>query len=192
MGLNSELVAGQTPLAPEELEGLSIPTITLKKELDEFEQRNIEKANRWKLRVRVTTKELLTEAFVRLVHKKMYGDVWRWAGQFRKTNKNIGLEWHHIPVELKKLLDDCAWWIEHELYTPDEIAIRFKHRLVSIHCFPNGNGRHSRLIADLLAEKVLGRPVFSWGNGDDRQLYIQGLKAADKGNIETLLAFARS
>ena len=192
MGLNYDLVVGQTPLDDEELEGLRIPTITLRKELDEFEQQNIEKANLWRLREHVTTKYLLTEPFVKLVHKKMYGDVWHWAGQFRKTNKNIGVSWQLIPVELKKLLDDCAWWIEHKTYPPDEIAVRFKHRLVSIHCFPNGNGRHSRLMADLLIDKIFKRSVFTWRNGSNRESYIKALKAADLNDIIPLLQFARS
>ncbi|HMJ67438.1 MAG TPA: mobile mystery protein B [Cyclobacteriaceae bacterium] len=192
MGLNSDLVVGQTPLDEEALNGLLIPTITLSKELDQFERLNIEKAIQWTLHGRLKKEDILTEAFVKRLHEKMYGDVWSWAGKFRKTNTNIGVNWHIIPIELRQLLDDCSWWVSHGTYPPDELAVRLKHRLVSIHCFPNGNGRHSRLMADLLAEKVLGRPVFSWGNGDNRQLYIQGVKAADLGNIETLLSFARS
>jgi Fic-DOC domain mobile mystery protein B len=190
MGLNSDLVVGQTPLDPDEMDGLIVPTITQRKELDEFEQKNIEKASQWTLRIKISTDELLTESFIKLVHKKMYGNVWKWAGQFRKTNKNIGVEWPYVPVELKKLLDDCSWWIRHKTYPADEIAIRFKHRLVSIHCFPNGNGRHSRMMADLLAEKIFARSIFTWQG--TRLDYIKAIKQADANDIVPLLKFARS
>jgi Fic-DOC domain mobile mystery protein B len=192
MGLNSDLVIGQTPLDDEALKGLRIPTITLRKELDEFESLNIEKAVKWTLHTKFKKEELLTEAFVKNLHHRMYGEVWSWAGKFRNTNLNIGVDWYKVPVELKTLLDDCSWWIDHKTFPPDEIAIRFKARLVLIHCFYNGNGRHSRLMADLLVEKVLGQPHFSWGKGENRQTYINGVKDADKGDIAQLLSFARS
>jgi len=192
MGLNSDLIIGQTPLDEEEIDGLLIRTISTRKDLDEFEQMNIEKAIQWTLSARIKKDELLTERFVKRLHQKMYGEVWKWAGNFRKSNKNIGVEWQHIPMELKKLLDDCSYWVSHKTYPPDEIAIRFKHRLVSIHCFPNGNGRHSRLMADILAGRMFRNPIFTWRNGNDRQLYIKALKKADVNDIVPLLEFARS
>jgi Fic-DOC domain mobile mystery protein B len=128
----------------------------------------------------------------------MYGNVWAWAGNYRKTDKNIGIDKWHIATALKVLLDDTIFWIENDTYSPDEIAIRFKHRLVSIHCFPNGNGRHSRLMADIIIDKIYKLPVFSWGAGnlvkqsDTRTKYLKALRDADKNNFEELLAFARS
>lgn len=136
----------------------------------------------------------------------MYGDVWAWAGEFRKTNKNIGVDKWQIPTELRYLLDDIRYWHENNTYPPDEIAVRFKHRLVSIHCFANGNGRHSRLIADIIIEKINKKPVFTWGSTNlpndgsvlsqskdkDRAAYLRAVKAADQGDFSLLLAFARS
>jgi Fic-DOC domain mobile mystery protein B len=191
---------GQTPLDEDEKDGLLLPSVTTRSELDEVEQRNIEEAIRWttERRRRFTVAEILKEEFVRALHQKMLGGVWEWAGAFRKMNKNIGVDKYQIPTELKALLDDCKFWIDHKTFSEDEIAIRFKHRIVSIHCFANGNGRHSRLIADVIIEKILGRAVFTWGSADliqsneFRSTYLQALREADNGNYGPLLKFARS
>lgn len=158
---------GQTPLDEDEKDGLLIPSITTRAELDEMEQRNIEEGIRWTIerRRRFTSQEILTEAFVRELHRRMLGEVWEWAGEFRKSNKNIGVDKYQIGTELRVLLDDCKYWIDHKTYSEEEIAIRFKHRIVSIHCFANGNGRHSRLMGDIIVEKIFGKDVFSWGGG---------------------------
>ena len=162
MGLDINYIEGQTPLDEEEKEGLLIPTIATRGELDEFEQQNIEQAIQWTLSKKFKAELVFSEVFIREVHKRMYGNVWTWAGDFRKTNKNIGVDKWQIPTDLKRLLDDAKYWHEHKSYPPDEIAIRFKHQLVSIHCFPNGNGRHSRLMADIIIEKIYNLPVFSY------------------------------
>lgn len=198
MGLDLNYDEGQTPLDEDEKEGLLIPTITTKRELDEFEQLNIEQAIQWSLIRNFKQKEILTEAFVKEVHKRMYNKVWAWSGEYRKSNKNLGIDKWRIATELRTLLDDIIYWIENETYSPDEIAVRFKHRIVSIHCFANGNGRHSRLMADIIIEKIFNRPIFSWGagkpvaNGNTRIDYIKAIKAADSGNYNLLLIFARS
>ncbi|MBP9881011.1 MAG: mobile mystery protein B, partial [Chitinophagales bacterium] len=141
MGLTPEYIDGQTPLDDDEQEGLLITTISTRGELDEFEQLNIEEAIIWSLRRSFKLEDVFTESFITTLHIKMYGNVWKWAGEFRKSNKNIGVDKFEISVELNKLLNDTIYWIENKVFEPDEIAIRFKHRLVSIHCFPNGNGR---------------------------------------------------
>lgn len=198
MGLNLKYIEGQTPLDEDEKEGLLIPTITTREELDEFEQKNIEEAILWILKKRLNKEIIFTEKFIRDLHKKMYGYVWKWAGDFRHTNKNIGIDYWKISTELKKLLDDALFWIEQETFSADELAIIFKHRLVSIHCFPNGNGRHSRLMADIIASKIFGLDVFSWGNDNlsnetnAREIYIKAVKLADKGDYSELIKFARS
>lgn len=147
MGLNLKYAEGQTPLSEEEKEGLKIKSITTQQELDEFEQLNIEKAVEWVIRTNLKADKIFAEKFIKDLHKKMYGDVWKWAGNFRKSNKNIGIKWAQIAIELKSLIDDTTYWLENKTYAPEEIAIRFKHRIVAIHCFPNGNGRHSRMMA---------------------------------------------
>jgi Fic-DOC domain mobile mystery protein B len=127
----------------------------------------------------------------------MYGNVWAWSGEFRKTNKNIGVDKWQIPTELRQLLDDVKYWYANNTYQPDEITIRFKHRLVSIHCFPNGNGRHSRLIADIIIEKIFKQSHYTWGAANlvqqdhQRTAYLNAIRAADKGDIRPLIDFAR-
>jgi Fic-DOC domain mobile mystery protein B len=198
MGLKLHYKEGQTPLNEEEKEGLKIKTITTQGELDEFEQLNIEKAIEWSIRKKIKAEDIFTEKFIKDLHKKMYGEVWKWAGSFRKTDKNIGIKWTGINIELKVLLDDAQYWLQNNTYPSDEIAIRFKHRIVAIHCFPNGNGRHSRMMADIIIESVFKTELFSWHKSnmvisdDVRKKYIEALKAADNGNIKSLIEFART
>ena len=197
MGLNLDYQEGQTPLNEDEKKGLLINTITTHGELDEHEQLNIEKAVEWTIQSRFKQNKILTEQFIKTLHKQMFGDVWAWAGEFRKSEKNIGVEWIKIGIELKYLLDDTIYWIENKTFLPDEIAIRFKHRLVNIHCFANGNGRHSRLMADIIIESVFEKDLFSWHHSnmvradETRKKYIDSIKDADNGNIDPLLDFAR-
>lgn len=185
---------GGTALTEEEREGLIPSYITLRSELNEAEQANILEAEEWAF---ARKRDLLEEKFLNNLHQRMYGNVWRWAGQYRTTGKNIGIDAYRIPTELRQLLDDCRYWIENGTYENDEIAARFHNRLVSIHCYPNGNGRHARLAADLLL-KSMGLERFSWGGknlvdvGETRKRYIAALQAADEHDIGPLLEFVRS
>jgi len=198
MGLNLIYNDGQTPLDEDEKEGLLIKSISTKGELNEFEQQNIEDAIQWSLTRKFKPDQILTETFIQALHKRMYGRVWRWAGEYRKTNKNIGVDRLEIAINLRSSIDDAKYWLEHNVYKPDEFAIRFKHRLVSIHCFPNGNGRHSRMIADIIIEKIHKLSVFSWGgtslseDTDIRAQYLKAIRKADKGDFDLLFKFARS
>lgn len=154
-----------TPLEPQEREGLLQSWITHRKDLNEAEQENIVEAAAWARRLRrLSLERLLSVDFMQAFHKRMFGDVWQWAGTFRTTERNIGIQAYRIAMELAALLDDVRFWIEHDTYPRDEIAIRFHHRLVAIHPFPNGNGRHARLAADLHVERI-GGELFSWGGG---------------------------
>lgn len=198
MGLDLEYLHGQTPLDEDEKEGLVIPTIATRQELDEFEQQNIEDALQWLLTKSFKLEAVLTEKFICNLHQRMYGNVWSWAGRYRKTDKNLGIDKWQIPIALKTLCDDSTFWVKNKIYSPEEIAIRLKHRIVSIHCFPNGNGRHSRLMADLIINKIFDLPMFSWGTGDlvhqsdTRSAYLKALKKADNGLIQPLIEFAKS
>ncbi|MGK0388075.1 MAG: Fic-DOC domain mobile mystery protein B [Maribacter sp.] len=197
MGLNLKYIDGQTLLAEEDKDGIKIKSITTQSELDEFEQLNIEKAVEWLLRVRLKPDRILTEKFMIDLHKKMFSDVWKWAGKFRKSDTNIGVKWTKIGIELKYLIDDAKYWIEHQTYSQEEIAIRFKHRIVSIHCFPNGNGRHSRMMADIIIEFIFTKEIFTWHESnmvdadEIRNSYIAALREADNGNIDPLIQFAK-
>lgn len=183
-----------TPLTPEEQRDLIPAHVAYRRELNEAEQENISRGQDWAFARR---RNLLTEKFVTDLHKQMLGDVWRWAGKFRRSERNLGIPFYGISVALRQLLDEAKAWIEYKSYPPDEIAVRFHHRLVHIHPFPNGNGRHARLMADLLVMS-LGGERFTWGSaelqavGDVRGRYIAALKAADNHDIGSLLVFARS
>jgi Fic-DOC domain mobile mystery protein B len=184
-----------TPLEPEEREGLLQTWITYRDDLNEAEQANIAAGTAWAHRQ--CRRDILTDTFTKLLHVRMFGDVWAWAGDYRRTERNIGIGPTRIPVELRMVFDDARYWIENETYPPDEIAVRLHHRLVAIHPFPNGNGRTTRLMADLQVER-LGQESFTWGRasltdvGETRACYIAALKAADGHDIELLLEFARS
>ncbi|MQP25251.1 mobile mystery protein B [Flavobacterium sp. LMO8] len=198
MGLELQYEDGQTPLSEEEKEGLLIKTITTHAELDEYEQLNIENAVEWLMRQKLKKDKVLTEDFIKALHKRMFGKVWKWAGEFRQSEKNIGVKWINIWTDLKVLLDDTSYWIDNDTFPPDEIAIRFKHRLVNIHCFPNGNGRHSRLMADIIVESIFEKEIFSWHSSnmvkadEVRKEYIKSIRLADNGDIESLIKFART
>lgn len=187
---------GATPINADEIEGLLLTHITTRAELDRWEQDNINEALTW-IEER-KPKDVLNESFMKLLHSKMFCNVWKWAGTFRQSEKSIGVSWYRISIELRKLCDDIKYWFENKTFSEDEIAARFHHRLVSIHLFPNGNGRHARLIADILLENILSRPPFTWGNAnlvkssDDRKRYIESLIAADGGEYKHLLEFVRS
>ena len=186
---------GATPLDPNELDGLRFKHITTRSELNELEQANIESGLRWLARRR--RREVLSEDFVITLHKRLFGDVWSWAGRFRRTGKNIGVDPLQIGVELRVLLDDLRFWVANETYQPREAAVRLHHRLVFIHLFPNGNGRHARILADAMLEYVYHAPPIDWAGGHDlqqmngrRATYIAALKAADRGDMAPLLVFA--
>lgn len=187
---------GATPINADEIEGLLPTHITSRAELDRWEQDNINEALAWAEERK--PKDILNESFMKLLHKKMFSNVWKWAGKFRQSEKNIGVPWYKISVELKKLCEDVEYWIENKTFSDDEIAARFHHRLVSIHLFPNGNGRHARLVADILLQNILNKPLFTWGKAnlvkstDDRKRYIESLIAADRGDYELLMNFVRS
>jgi Fic-DOC domain mobile mystery protein B len=186
---------GATPIDPDEAEGLIPKHITLQRELNEWEEANIQEAVRW-ARGR-QRKDVVSVDFIQRLHREMFGETWTWAGEFRRTNKNIGVDKHQIHVELRNLCDDVKYWIENKTYPDVEIAVRFHHRLVSIHPFPNGNGRHARLMADLLMARF-GKPTLSWGRtnltapAEARTKYIAALRAADRLDMKPLIAFAQS
>jgi len=178
----------------EEREELIPSYIALRHELNEAEQTNIGEAQRW---AQSRRRNVLNREFLNELHRRMFRDVWRWAGQYRTTTRNIGVDAYRISMDIQQAIDDARYWVEHATYPPGEIAMRFSHRLVFIHPFPKGNGRFSRLVGDLLAEQ-LGEVPFTWGQtnlvdaGGTRAKYVEALRAADKHDIEPLLHFARS
>lgn len=198
MTVRLEYPEGATPLDREEVEGLIPSHISTQGELNEAEQANILKAQRWAL---AKKKNILNDTFIRGLHKRMFSDVWRWAGQYRTTGKNIGAPAHQIVTGISQLRTDASHWIDHNSYSWDELGARFHHKLVCIHAFPNGNGRHARLMTDVLLRAHDQEP-FTWGStsysseigrgGDVRNAYLEALRHADQRRFEMLIRFVRS
>ncbi|MFT0140867.1 mobile mystery protein B [Alcanivoracaceae bacterium MT1] len=196
--INDDLPDGATPLAPEEAEGLLPSGVTTRQQLDQFESRNIQSALPWAFRASRKPEDILTLEFCLGLHKRMFNKTWEWAGQFRRHEVNIGnTAPAHVSTQLRNLCDDAKTWVEYRTYPANELCIRLHHRMVWIHPFPNGNGRHSRIMADALA-KALGLSMFNWGSANlmrpckSRTGYISALRAADSGDITILLEFAQS
>lgn len=139
----------------------------------------------------------------------MFDMTWEWAGTFRKSDKNIGCHWKQVSLKLAQLFGNTRWWIDDHSFLADEIAARFHRDLVWIQPYPNGNGRHARLMADTLLIG-LSRAPFSWGGAtivqpgakfvshdlvsadEIRSRYLFALRETDRGNYKLLLEFARS
>lgn len=186
---------GATPLDPDELEGLKFKHVTTRSELNELEQANVESGLVWLGRRR--TADVLSEAFIRNLHRRLFGDVWKWAGDFRRTEKNIGVDPFEIGVQLHMLLGDALYWATHKTFPPLEAAARYHHKLTQIHCFPNGNGRHARIAADAYLAEHFNHPPIDWMAGHDlttsnkrRSEYIAALRAADAEDYDPILKFA--
>lgn len=190
---------GATPLDSDDIKDLIPDYVTTQKELNLLEQDNIVEAINWLYSKK--HKDILNITFNNLLHKQMFYRVWKWAGVQRKTNKNIGVDCPQIPIKLKNLFEDTMYWIRNDTYMWDELAVRFHHKLVLIHAFPNGNGRHARLMADILL-KSNGKEPLTWGEkscqfsidieGQVRKSYLSALRKADSGSFSQLIAFART
>lgn len=186
-----------THLDPSERDGLRQTWITNRADLNVAEQENILKGALWaRGRRGGAAVDILTEDFGKALHERMFGDVWKWARKYRLTERNLGISAARIPAEMPMVFDDARYWVENKTFPSDEIAIRLHHRLTAIHPFPNGNGRHARMMADLLIERLGGKP-FSWGGGsltdvgELRTKYINALQKADGHDVQPLIAFAR-
>jgi mobile mystery protein B len=185
---------GATPLDPDELDGLKFKHVSTRGELDQLEQAGITEGLKWLDKQK--NPDVLSEAFVLELHKRLFGSVWKWAGTFRRTEKNIGVDPIQVAIKLRQLLDDAKYWVEHGTYAPKELAARFHHKLVFIHPFPNGNGRHARIMADAVLTKLFNEPAIDWAGGyrleamnERRDQYIAALRAADGYDMSALLEF---
>jgi Fic-DOC domain mobile mystery protein B len=192
--------SGTTPLDPDEAEGLLHFHVSTREELNELEEANIQLGLEWGQHRAVMARrpeDALTEDFLFELHRRMFNEVWEWAGRVRQTNKNLGVDKAEIRPEVRKLVADARFWRENGTFPPDELAVRFHHRLVYVHPFPNGNGRHARMMADLVVQQ-LGRRPFSWGSQsltstpELRARYISALQEADRGDLASLVRFART
>ncbi len=185
---------GHTPLDADEFDGLLHPHITTRQELNHLEQANVQEGLQWLAKTH--RKDIVSEPFLCQLHEKMFGQVWDWAGDYRLSNKNIGVDRLRIYREMRKLFDDTHYWIDNDTYPAREIAVRFHHRLVWIHPFPNGNGRAARVMADAILRRVFDAPAIDWAGGHAvhdmeprRTEYIEALRAADQGDFAPLFKF---
>lgn len=197
MALTDPHAPGATPLRDEDIRGLK-HAVTTHAELNELEAANIVQGQEWALASRKTKiPDMLSDEYLQLLHLKMYGEVWAWAGKYRDHDTNLGVPFPNIRTELRQVFDDAIYWVDKRTYPPDELAIRLHHRLVWVHPFPNGNGRLTRLLADLLLLKHFGAPRLPWGgsslgaNDTRRQTYIQALSDADHHNYAPVIAFCK-
>lgn len=185
---------GHTELSEEDREGLLPAYIATRGDLFEAEQRNIADVM---LRRRPAVGKLLDDKYLRELHRAMFGKVWSWAGKYRTLGTNIGIEPSGIPAAVRNLVEDAKTWIDLETFPFDELAARFHHRLVAIHPFPNGNGRHGRIATDFLVA-AMGVEPFTWGQHLDvdtdelRGRYVDALRSADRNDISKLLDFVRT
>jgi Fic-DOC domain mobile mystery protein B len=186
-----------TPLDPALRADLVQTWVTTRGDLNVAEEENIIKGAAWARRRRGGAETLLNDDFSKNLHMQMFGEVWKWAGKYRESELNIGIAPHLVTAEMPAMFDSIRFWVENNTFPPDEIAVRLHHRLTQIHGFPNGNGRHARMMADLLIEKLGGEP-FTWGSGTLhetgalRKAYVSALQAADNHDFAPLLAFVRS
>jgi len=199
MALGSAHAPGATPLDPNELADLIPDHLTTQRELNEWEQSNIIQGQEWAIKSRRSTfSDLLDDHFLKLLHKRMFDKTWKWAGEYRKSDKNIGIDWMQIPVQVRNASEDAKVWVDKKVYEPRELAVRFHHQIVKIHPFPNGNGRHARLVADLLLMKYYKVERLGWSRHDltahseSRARYISALRDADKGDFDELIQFAEA
>jgi Fic-DOC domain mobile mystery protein B len=198
--LNQKYSDGNTSIRPEEAEQL-IPKISTLAELNEYEAVNILRAREWAFDNRtMKSNDPLDEVYVRVLHHRMFDNVWKWAGTYRQTERNIGCDPKEIVQRIPQLLANARYWLENKTLPVDEALLRFHHQLTKIHPFANGNGRHARMIADIAAVKH-GQAEFTWGAGKDlvaagdaRTRYLAALRAldADENDLKSLFNFARS
>jgi Fic-DOC domain mobile mystery protein B len=197
MALAGAHAPGATPLSDDDLQGLRIPSVKTHADLNEVEAANIIRGQEWALRTRMARLPgMLSDDFMQRLHLAMLGDVWTWAGEYRLANTNIGVPYHQIREHLRNVYADARSWLEHNAYSPEEV--RLHHRIVAVHPFRNGNGRHARMVAHIVLVRHFNRDPLPWGNSAlhtpdaVRQTYINALVAADGHDIGPLLAFARS
>lgn len=196
MGITFEYQSGATPIDLNEAQGL-IPALSTQAELNAFELLNINEARSWATRSRIVKANLLTPDAIKLIHLRMFDHTWKWAGKYRVTAKTIGIEAYRISTEVHNLMENVKVWMREQVYAPDELCARFHHRLVQIHAFPNGNGRHARFVVDLLAANQRWEPL-TWGSSNlglrshARDQYISALQLADHHQIGALTQFIKS
>ena len=187
---------GATPLSPDDLQGLKLPHIQTRAQLNEIEAANILQGQIWASNITSPSRDdIFSREFVVALHKNLLGDVWEWAGSFRLRELNIGVDPKNIPVDLNNFLEDAKLWIKFKHFSDLELSARIQHRLVQIHPFPNGNGRHSRMFTDITRVYLLNKKPLRWANvsleniSKERHAYIASLRKADGGDFSAMINY---
>jgi len=189
---------GATPLSPDDLVGLKLPHIQTRAQLNEVEAANILQGQMWVSGLKSLTLDVIfSRDFIIALHHNLLGDVWAWAGTFRVRELNIGVDPKNIAVDLHNFLEDAKCWVEFNHFSDLELSARIQHKLVQIHPFPNGNGRHSRIFTDIVRICLLKKNPLRWANvklediSQERTAYITGLRKADGGDISELVQYLK-
>ncbi len=195
MGGRFQFPKGATPL--DDISGLKLSWVQQLRDLNRAEAENISQAQKKYLEKSIDDpSKWFNPTFLRKIHMTMFGDVWDWAGRWRKSITNIGIKPQFIPMKLSELCAQViSWGTGSAKMTYLERSARIHHQLVSIHPFENGNGRFSRLVADryLLAYRCT-HPIWPSHlgiNGEIRDRYILSLKAADRGDYLPMIQLMR-
>ncbi|EKE80646.1 mobile mystery protein B [Idiomarina xiamenensis] len=190
---------GATPLTPDDMQNLRHRHIETREQLNELEAANILQGQRWAAQLKSPTLARIFDLlFVTDLHNALFGEVWVWAGSFRLRELNIGVEPKNIAIDLHNFLEDAKCWIEFRHYDNLEISARIQHRLVQIHPFVNGNGRHSRIFTDIVRVYLLDEKPMKWANAklenmtEERAAYISSLRKADRGDFSEFLNYLQS
>jgi Fic-DOC domain mobile mystery protein B len=186
---------GSTPLDHDQIKGIRFAHLTTMGELDELEDENIQRGLEWLNHQK--TKDYLSIEFLCKLHEKLFGEVWKWAGKFRTVEVNISKYRHHdVRPQLHNFFEDIKLWISGGKMSWDEISAEMHHRLVTIHPFPNGNGRTTRIFTEYV-QKRNQQQVTSWGSTRKidqkkrRDDYIKALRLADIGDFRALIDFMK-
>jgi Fic-DOC domain mobile mystery protein B len=203
MALIGAHAPGATPLRPEDVERLrpELRWVKTLEQLNPLEAANIAECEKWAQTSRLfTLPEFLATTRMERVHREMFDEVWLWAGEIRthELENAFASPAHRVRTDLEVLWGDARYWLEQQSFAPDELAVRLHHRLVKVHPFANGNGRHARLVVDFLLERHFGLERLRWGGmslgeeGFGRATYISALQRADQNDYQPLLEFCRA
>lgn len=189
---------GATPLSPDDLLGLKLPHVQTRAQLNEIEAANILQGQNWVSSLKVLTlDDIFSRDFVIALHKNLFGDIWQWAGTFRLRELNIGVEPKNIPIDLHNFLEDAKCWLEFKHFSDLELSARIQHKLVQIHPFVNGNGRHARIFTDIVRVFLLNKKPLRWAKAKledmttERAAYIAGLRKADGGDFSEMVDYLK-
>ena len=173
---------GQTPLPPELQKGLISKNVQTIGELDEYEEQNIAEGMVW---LEDSNANSLNYSFWLRLHKKLFGNVWNWAGEIRSHDLGNAdfLYPEKVRPALMQLIGDAEYWFKNDTYPKKETIARIHEKLLTIHPFANGNGRWSRILTEYICKQnKIDIPKWNLKSKDDpqkrRKEYIEAVELA--------------